>query len=200
MGLDASVRCRCWEEGNAAPFEFPDLLKLGDDGWLTLSVPSEPKYDAVGRAFFQWLDSCCPHPGTRLTSERIGNWSEMSDFREALREAGEPRFATLLQEIPTRNGGQTSPLEAQRCLSELEEFMSAPPFGRRIWIVDSADGQRLHNPMPHGGVWSYNPEKKRSFFREMEQPAYRSRCRGHICASPSGRKGRGRSASPCAVD
>jgi hypothetical protein len=166
MGLDARVRCRCWEDGEATPFAFPDLVEVDAEGYLGLSVPWK-KNEESHRAFRAWLKSCCPHPGGWRITEWIGNWYGVSEFRHALRAAGEVQFARLIAELPTANGGQTSPTQARRCIAELDEFMQAPPFGRRIWIVDTQTGAHLHNPMPHGGWFTSRPERPLSKFERL---------------------------------
>jgi hypothetical protein len=145
MGLDAAVRCRCWEEGKTTACPFPDLIAVGTDlDQLELNLPWEGNEEKHWR-FDRWRISCCAHHGMWLVNERIGNWSGIRDFQQALRSVGAARFATLLAQIPNNNGGRTSVEVAKSCLAELDAFASLGAFGRQIWLIDAETGDRVHN-------------------------------------------------------
>ena len=73
MGLDASVRCRCFEEGKLKPGPVPfEDLYIDSDGYLTSRKLDEARetYDGrrfearfyeLDRAFDVWLEQCCEH-------------------------------------------------------------------------------------------------------------------------------------------
>lgn len=144
MGLDATVRCRCWEDGRAAPFERPELVRLGAEGFLELSAPWDEASAALHARFESWLDVCCAHPRTCFAAEWIASWFGVADFRFALKEMDPRRFAALLRELPRYNGGATPPEAAAECLRELDAFESGGPFSRVFRIIDSSSGERLH--------------------------------------------------------
>lgn len=143
MGLDAVVRCRCWEEGRATPFERPELVTVGCEGFLELSIPWDKASAPIHQRFDIWLDTCCRHPQTHFAQDWIANWFGVSDFKLALNEVDPKRFQTLQNELPSTNGGSTSPEAAASCLVELDEFESAGTFGRVFRVVDSLTGERL---------------------------------------------------------
>ena len=152
MGLDASVRCRCWERGLCKPtplaahitFEVREDCISTNLRWET--------HQAEILAFDQWMLSCCEHEEMCFARERISNWSGLRSFQQALRTLGETGFAVLLREIPNVNGGLTYPDAAQACLTELDRFDRMKQFGERIELLDSATNQVVHRRVgPYGG-------------------------------------------------
>jgi len=145
MGLDAGVRCRCWDEGKTTPCPFPGRVRPGDDmDLLELDLPWQGN-EKLHNQFERWRQQCCAHQGMWLVNERISNWGGVRDFQQALRSAGATRFPTLLAQIPNLNGGRTPPASAQLCLPELDAFAAMGAFGSQIWLVDAETGSRLHN-------------------------------------------------------
>lgn len=67
----------------------------------------------------------------------------MSDFKSALNTVDPNRFRTLLDELPSINGGVTSPEAAAQCLVELDDFEAVGSFGRVFRVIDSSTGERL---------------------------------------------------------
>jgi hypothetical protein len=143
VGLDAGVRCRCWEEGKTHPCPFPDHVRIGEDmDMLELDLPRDGNEEAHAN-FESWRRMACPHENMWFVNEWISNWSGVRIFQQALRAAGDIRFASLLAQIPNINGGRTEPQTAQICLSELDAFESLGPFGRQIWLIDKETGERV---------------------------------------------------------
>jgi hypothetical protein len=145
MGLDAAVRCRCWEEGKTTPCPFPERVRLGTDmDLLELDLPWDGN-EEMHRQFDSWRRQCCAHENMWLVIEYISNWSGVRAFQQALRSAGEARFSTLLGQIPDINGGRTKSEIANLCLAELEAFSALGAFGSQVWLVDAETGSRIHN-------------------------------------------------------
>src|SRR5262245_39087516 len=150
MGLDAFVRCRCWQDGLAAPFPNTHQVIVGDDGGLELDVPCDDAHKQVYDALDNWLNTGCPHRGMKLAREWISNWFGVSDFRAALIELGADRFPALLESIPSTNGGQTNSREAARCMAELERFSGVGAFGRAGWVLDAETRERIQQGLRNG--------------------------------------------------
>jgi hypothetical protein len=145
MGLDAGVRCRCWEEGKTTPCPFPEhVLRSDDMDMLELDLPWEGN-EEMHRQFEIWRRQCCAHEDMWLAIEYISNWSGVRAFQHALRSAGGARFSTLLAQIPDLNGGRTQPEIAMLCLAELEVFSALGAFGSQVWLFDAETGSRIHN-------------------------------------------------------
>ncbi len=125
------------------PFEQPELVAVGAEGFLELTIPCDEASNAIHRRFNSWLETCCPHEQTHYAHEWIANWFGVSDFKLALDEVDPERFRILRNEMPSLNGGSTSPEAAARCLVELDEFETAGTFGTVFRVIDSSTGERL---------------------------------------------------------
>lgn len=139
MGLDAEVRCRCWEDGLTADPPVPrERVKVGEGNELWLSDMQHNEY----LTFRQWKQDACPHPDMEFASAHIGTWHGYGRFRNALWEAGRELFPVLEAELPTANGGLMAPEQAARALEELELFKIAD-LGESTKLVDEADDRVL---------------------------------------------------------
>jgi hypothetical protein len=166
MGLDAFVRCRCWEDGTTVPFEFGDLLEVAD-GRVIPAVARSKRTAPMYEAYARWIDACCPHPRMVFRQEWIANWYGVSEFRRALNEIDASRFPNLLREIPTLNGGQTDPAQAVNCSAELDLFLASPPFGRQILLMDATTGKRMRR-LTGDGYWFTSAPIRKRLFRKPE--------------------------------
>lgn len=140
MGLDAKVRCRCWEEGKIKPLPFPEHIRLNlDEGYFELDLPYEGNEDKFSR-FDIWTEDCCPHGDLTCASEYISNWTGYRLFQEALGQVGWERFPVLKAQLPERNGGSTDSESAAQALRELEHFERHARLGPITVLVDSDSG------------------------------------------------------------
>ncbi|MEU5880130.1 hypothetical protein [Spirillospora sp. NPDC047279] len=144
MGLDAFVRCRCWQDGLVSEPPFPRALIVEDeDGYLGLSVPYEGN-EELDVAFYQWKETgACPHEDMDAVSVRISNWGGYRVFQEALLTAGAEHFPVLCAELPDGNGGALPPELARRALAELDFFRYRADLGEEIRLVDEANERTL---------------------------------------------------------
>lgn len=157
MGLDATVRCTCWEEGKTTPPPVArSRIRLDaatDD--LDLDLPWDGNHEAHA-AFQDWLESCCEHPRMRFAWERISSWAGVRHFQNALRALGADKFPRLLAAIPDTNGGMTKPADAGACLAELSAFEKQGSFHRRIHLTDAETGDVIHDYVEdYGGVFAW---------------------------------------------
>ena len=143
MGLDAGVRCRCWEKGLCAPTRLKSHIQCdAEEGYLSIDLPWETHKKEV-REFNQWVQRACAHPGMFQAVERISNWAGVRAFQHALRTIDKQGFQNLLREIPDNNGGLTSPEVTKHCLQELDRFGTVGSFGRYVQLIDSDTGSLL---------------------------------------------------------
>jgi hypothetical protein len=121
MGLDAYVRCRCFEEGKLKPGPVPaEDLYIDEDGYLSSRMLDKEyerlgyerfyeTYEELNCAFLDWCDTCCEHESGEYCSERVANIAGCAEFRELVEEVGgEERFPLLSHLLPDGNGGDVS--------------------------------------------------------------------------------------------
>ena len=137
MGLDASVRCRCFEEGRLSepPVPLEDLY-LDADGYLaskTLDAAREKfdyrrfeaRYGLLERAFSAWLEHPCAHDHGEYRTSWVSNWSGCHEFEETVEElGGEREFPLLSHLLPKDNGGCYPAEKARPALDELDRLLA----------------------------------------------------------------------------
>jgi hypothetical protein len=157
MGLDACVRCRCWEEGQVtSPPPFAEHVKLDEEGFLHLDLPWSEHRDAH-RAFDEWRESCCAHRDMEFASERIANWAGLRLFQGQLREFGIDQFPALRDVLPNGNGGMVPAAKSADALKELDDFASRD-LGSKVVLVDADTGEELQEFVPaYHGVFTWAP-------------------------------------------
>lgn len=162
MGLDASVRCRCFEEGKLKPGPVPiGDLYIDGDGYLASKKLDDAherfsyrqflaRYGGLDEAFDSWLESPCEHDWGEICSERVGNWSGCAMFNEYCEEIGEEKLPILSHILPDGNGGTFPAEKAEAALKELDYFdawldekMEANPTSI---LVDAAKGEEAWSP------------------------------------------------------
>ena len=162
MGLDATVRCRCFEEGKLKPGPIPfDDLFVDEEGYLSSRKLSEAysrfdyrqfqaRYGALEDAFREWLDSACEHEGGDYWGEHVGNWSGVGMFQYYCEQIGEETIPVLFHILPDGNGGIFPAEKAPAALAELDIFdawldakMKENPTGT---LVDSKTGKEVWSP------------------------------------------------------
>lgn len=153
MGLDASVRCCCWEDGETTPPPRPELVRVDEEGYLRLDLP-RAGHRADHEAFDDWLRTCCPHADSRYADEIIANWTGYRLFQQKLGEAGWEYFPVLQSELPNVNGGLTDAAASAAALMELDYFESFASLGQTLVLADVATGQAVHERVDaYGGVF-----------------------------------------------
>ena len=157
MGLDADVRCRCWEEGRvASPPPFAQHVRVDEEGWPGLDLPWQGNQDKH-RALDDWRQTCCRHKNMRYADEHISNWGGYHLFQAKLAEFGWPHFPTLQRILPESNGGTVSPADSAAALEELDDF-ARRDFGKQIVLVDADTSEVLQEYVPqYEGVFSWGP-------------------------------------------
>lgn len=98
MGLDARVRCRCFEDGRLKPGPVPVTdLYIDEDGYLasrTLDTASirydwrryHARYGKLDEEFTLWLEDCCEHENGEYCSNGLARGACMGCFRMRLKK------------------------------------------------------------------------------------------------------------------
>lgn len=137
MGLDATVRCRCFEEGKLKPGPIPyEDLYIDEEGYLSSSMldAAHEKYDYrrfqarygnLEREFEEWSNNCCEHEFGDYCSERVGNIAGCAHFQSLVKESGgELAFPLLSNLLPIGNEGIYPAEKAVETLAELDRFIA----------------------------------------------------------------------------
>jgi hypothetical protein len=152
MGLDAFVRCRCWEDGGYQPPPIP--VSVDEDGILSAT---EPCGDEEWRAVDAWKATACPHEDMEAASEHISNWGGYRAFQSALETAGWQHFPTLKAELPNANGGQMPAEASTRAFAELIYFTEHADVGTETVLLDEDTGTEVtaYIAAYHGETYFY---------------------------------------------
>lgn len=171
MGLDATVRCRCFEEGKLKPGPIPlDDVYIDEDGCLSSHKLDaahrkytyrqfDARYGDLERAFEKWKGSCCEHENGEYCAEWVGNWSGCEEFRELVEQSGgEAEFPLLSNLLPYDNGGEYPAEKAAATLVELDRFIEMAG-GIEAWtLCDDESGAEICTLTGEGSfVWKMGP-------------------------------------------
>ncbi|WP_302397704.1 hypothetical protein [Eggerthella sinensis] len=156
MGLDASVRCRCFEEGKLRPAPVPlEDLYIDSEGYLasqTLDTAYkeygyaqfQTRYGALDDEFRRWLDEPCEHADGEACSECIANWAGVHEFKGLVEEAGgHSTFPLLSTMLPRTNGGCLPASSAPTALEELDRFIEIVQNVKSWVLVDKDTGEHV---------------------------------------------------------
>ena len=132
MGLDAFVRCRCFEEGKLVncPVPYEDLY-LSEDGYVSSRTLDEAhaelgygeyraRFGPLDDEFFEWKMHPCEHENMEYCSEHVGNIMGWATLQCIFEDAEEGTLSTLKTMLPTSNDGFFPASKAQQALDELE--------------------------------------------------------------------------------
>jgi hypothetical protein len=134
MGLDAFVRCRCWEDGTYHPPPPIPAERIGVvDGSL------EPLVDGEWRDFDRWKRTACAHPDMDAACEYLANWGGYRAFQQALRQVG--TFPVMTEHLPNGNGGEMPAAISAQVLAELTYFDALPDVGTETVLLDEGSGE-----------------------------------------------------------
>lgn len=171
MGLNATVRCRCFEDGKLTPGPVPyEDLYIDDEGYLSSKKLDEAykkfgyerynaRYGNLQSEFLEWSEHCCEHEHGEYCSEWISNWAGCAHFCDLVKEAGGERVFPLLSHLlPDANGGIYPAEKAQATLDELDKFIEAV-LDIDEWVLCEYESEEEIWTSTQDGVlvWMYGP-------------------------------------------
>lgn len=173
MGLDAVVRCRCWEDGLCSEPPVPrDDVYIDEDGYISSRTLDKAwhelnydefikRYDSLDRSFDEWCQHACVHEDMEICDERIGNWSGVGELNYLIERAGRRRpFPILSHMIPDGNGGQFPARLASAALEEFDVFVQVIAGFNKSWLVNVTSGEQPTVAYPH--EWKIEMDERES--------------------------------------
>jgi len=156
MGLDAVVKCTCFQDGKTRDLPFPrEFVVQHEEGGVVLA----PAYnnEKYWFSFDAWLRTCCEHEDMDHTATRISNWTGYRLFQQALRCVGRENFPVLHAELPDSNGGLMSSAQSARALAELDAFLDHGVLGEKTVLIDTRHDEVLYQRVAaYDGVFIYS--------------------------------------------
>lgn len=136
MGLDAFVRCRCFEEGKLKPGPIPlEDFYIDDEDHICSKFLDQKleelgsdlfweRYGDLESDFLDWIDNACEHEYGEICSESVGNFcGVLNIYADLSSDEGESKYPLLNNMLPSINDGLYPVEKAQPTLNELDRFM-----------------------------------------------------------------------------
>jgi hypothetical protein len=168
MGLDAFVRCNCFELGLTKEPPIPrEELFVDEDGCISSVKASEAystmeyeeyreKFGELDDKLWEWKKECCAHPEMDYCSEWVGNWYAVRFFEGLVEQLGNKESPLLPSIIPNGNGGVFPAEKAPAALDELQRLLSRISEMHQISLVDASTGEQVYSYIAAwGGVFMY---------------------------------------------
>ncbi|WP_251197449.1 hypothetical protein [Anaerotardibacter muris] len=190
MGLDATVRCDCFEKGlmRPCPVDIADIYVDGD-GYLasrTLDEASRAldfrrflaRYERLEEEIDEWARNGCSHESGELCSERVGNIAACAHFKSLVKEVGgEEEFPYLSKLLPYSNGGIYPVEKALKTLEELNRFIDVVSNVNEWVLCDMETEEEVWSCTTHASfVWMLSYDSRigmagdRVFFAQAGKP------------------------------
>lgn len=171
MGLDATVRCNCFERGKLKPGPVPyDDLYIDEEGYLSsrkLDTAYKEfdyrrfmaRYGNLRNEFLDWQSDCCEHEDGDYCFEWVSNIAGCAQFRQLVKEAGgEEKFPLLSNLLPEANGGLYPVEKVEATLSELDQFIEAISDVDEWVLCDCATDEEIWPSANSGSfTWMMGP-------------------------------------------
>ena len=149
MGLDAFVRCRCFEEGKLKPGPIPfEDLYIDDEDYISSkfldqkrkelsSEQFRERYGDLESDFLDWIDNACEHKYGEICSESVGNFCGVLNIYAALSsDEGESKYPLLNNMLPNSNNDLYPVEKAQPTLDELDRFIEEHAKVQGYQLID----------------------------------------------------------------
>ena len=149
MGLDAFVRCRCFEEGKLKPGPIPfEDLYIDDEDYISSkfldqkrkelsSEQFRERYGDLESDFLNWIDSACEHEYGEICSESVGNFcGVLNIYADLSSDEGESKYPLLNNMLPSINDGLYPVEKAQPTLNELDRFIEEHAKVQGYQLID----------------------------------------------------------------
>jgi hypothetical protein len=165
MGLDAYVRCNCFEERRTTkpPYLWDDLM-LDEGGYVVLREAHkdwqkhineelsydeyEEKHGMADDALREWQAQCCEHEDREFCSEWVGNWYGVRRFEGIVASIGNEHFPILSTIIPNGNGGIFPQEKAHEALKELDLLEKKISDAEEVCLVDMNTNEIVYSFIP----------------------------------------------------
>lgn len=171
MGLDATVRCNCYEQGELKPGPVPyEDLYIDADGYLSSKMLDaererldrrrfDARYGDLERSFNDWTYNCCDHEDGDYCLEWVSNWAGCAQFASLLEEAGgAEEFPLLSTLLPDGNGGTYPTEKAEATLEELDRFIAKISAVDEWVLIDAESEEDVWNSTDSGAfTWMVGP-------------------------------------------
>ena len=203
MGLDAFVRCRCFEEGKLKPGPIPfEDLYIDDEDHICSkfldqkleelgSKQFEELYGDLESDFLDWMDNACEHEYGEICSENVGNFCGLSNIYAVLSsDEGESKYPLLNTMLPNSNDGLYPVEKAQPTLDELDRFIEDHAKIQGYQLIDEETHKVISSCavdddfcMYRDGSIDYGFVEDKVYFylHELPQPFYVD----HFCQAPA---------------
>ena len=149
MGLDAFVRCRCFEEGKLKPGPIPlEDLYIDDEDHICSKFLDQKleelgsdlfweRYGDLESDFLDWTRSACEHEHGEICSESVGNFCGVLNIYAALSsDEGESKYPLLNNMLPNSNNDLYPVEKAQPTLDELDRFIEEHAKVQGYQLID----------------------------------------------------------------
>ena len=149
MGLDAFVRCRCFEEGKLKPGPIPfEDLYIDDEDYISSkfldqkrkelsSEQFRERYGDLESDFLDWIDNACEHEYGEICSESVGNFcGVLNIYADLSSDEGESKYPLLNNMLPSINDGLYPVEKAQPTLNELDRFIEEHAKVQGYQLID----------------------------------------------------------------
>ena len=156
MGLDAFVRCRCFEEGKLKPGPIPlEDLYIDDEDHICSKFLDQKleelgsdlfceRYGDLESDFLDWIDNACEHEYGEICSESVGNFcGVLNIYADLSSDEGESKYPLLNNMLPSINDGLYPVEKAQPTLNELDRFIEEHAKVQGYQLIDEETNKVL---------------------------------------------------------
>ncbi|MBF0920890.1 MAG: hypothetical protein HXK54_02650 [Atopobium sp.] len=203
MGLDAFVRCRCFEEGKLKPGPIPfEDLYIDDEDYICSKFLDQKRKELSSELFWErygdlecdfldWTHSACEHEYGEICSESVGNFCGLlSIYTDLSSDEGKSKYPLLNNMLPHSNDGLYPVEKAQPTLDELDKFIEEHSKIQGYQLIDEETHKVISTCAIGDGFcmyWGFNiaygfVEDKMYFYQsKLSQQFYAD----HFCQIPA---------------
>lgn len=203
MGLDAVVRCRCFEEGKLKPGPIPfENLYIDEEDFICSKLLDqkrkelgyeqfEERYGELECDFIDWTYNACEHEDGEICSERVGNFCGLLSIGAVLSsDDGESKYPLLNNMLPDGNDGVYPVEKAQLTLDELDRFIEEHSKIQGYQLIDEETHKIVSSCALDDGFCMYSDDSIDYGFTEDALYFYQLRSRhtfyaNHFCQTPA---------------
>ena len=168
MGLDAFVRCKCFEEGKLKPGPIPfEDLYIDDEDHICSKFLDQKReelsfelfwerYGDLECDFLDWTHSACEHKNGAICSESVGYFCGIFSIDAVLSsDKGESKYPLLNNMFPNSNDCLYPVEKAQPTLDELDRFIEEHSKIQGYQLIDEETHKIIFSRAIDDGFWMY---------------------------------------------